>query len=61
MITDSQVPYNYVYTSVKRLEDKVDLGKLDTANNATYNSSTERKLLRCLLDTRTDLLKQITD
>jgi hypothetical protein len=35
---------HHVYTSVKRLEDKVDLGKLDTANDATYNSSTEGEL-----------------
>jgi len=52
---------HHVHTSVKRLEDKVDLGKLDTANGATYNSSTEGELPRCLPDTRTDLLQQITD
>jgi hypothetical protein len=48
-----------IHTSVKRLEDKVDLGKLDTAKDATYNSSTEGELPRCLPDTRTDLLEQI--
>jgi hypothetical protein len=50
-----------VHASVKKLEDKVVLGKLDTAKDATYNSSTEGELPRCLPDTRTDLLEQITD
>jgi hypothetical protein len=50
-----------VHTSVMRLEDKIDLGKLETANEATYNSSIEGELPRCLLETRTDLLEQITD
>jgi hypothetical protein len=42
-----------------RVENKVDLGKLETAKDATYNSSTEGGLSRCLPDTRTDLLEQI--
>jgi hypothetical protein len=50
-----------VHTSVKRLEDKVGLSNLHTAKDATYNSSTEGELPRCLPDTRTDLLEQITD
>jgi hypothetical protein len=33
-----------VYTSVMRLENKVDLSKLETAKEATYNSSTEGEL-----------------
>jgi hypothetical protein len=50
-----------VHTSVMRLEDKVDLSKLETAKEATYNSSTEGELPQCLPDTRTDLLEQIAD
>jgi hypothetical protein len=50
-----------VYTSVMRLEEKVDLGKLETAKEAMYNSSTEGELSQCLPDTRTDLLEQIFD
>jgi hypothetical protein len=50
-----------VHTSVVRLEDKVDLSKLETAKEATYNSSAEGDLPRCLLHTRTDLLEQIFD
>jgi hypothetical protein len=50
-----------VHASVMRLENKVDLGKLETAKDATYNSSTEGELPRCLPGTRTDLLEQITD
>jgi hypothetical protein len=50
-----------VHTSVMRLEDKVDLGKLETAKEATYNSSAEGELSRCLPVTRTDLLEQIFD
>jgi hypothetical protein len=50
-----------VHTSLIRLEDKVDLGKLETAKGATYNSSDEGELSRCLPDTRTDLLEQIFD
>lgn len=50
-----------VHTSLTRLEDKVDLSKLETAKGATYNSSAEGELPRCLPDTRTDLLAQIFD
>jgi hypothetical protein len=50
-----------VQTSLTRLEDKVDLSKLETAKEATYNSSAEGELPRCLPDTRTDLLEQIFD
>ncbi|GAB7334663.1 hypothetical protein MBLNU13_g06614t2 [Cladosporium sp. NU13] len=50
-----------IQTSVVRLEDKVDLRKLETAKEATYNSSTEGELSRCLPDTRTSLLEQIFD
>jgi len=50
-----------VHASVMRLENKVDLSKLETAKDATYNSSTEGELPLCLPDTRTDLLEQITD
>jgi hypothetical protein len=50
-----------VQTSLTRLEDKVDLSKLETAKEATYNSSAEGELPHCLPDTRTDLLKQIFD
>jgi len=50
-----------IYTSVMRLEDKIDLGKLETAKEATYNSSAEGELSKCLPDTRTDLLEQIFD
>jgi hypothetical protein len=52
---------HHVHTSVMRLEDKINLGNLETANEATYNSSTEGDLPRCLPDTRTDVLEQITD
>ena len=47
------------HITVMRLEDKVDLSKLETAKEATYNSSAEGELPRCLPDTRTNLLHQI--
>ena len=47
------------HTVVMRLEDKVDLSKLETANEATYNSSAEGELPQCLSGTRADILKQI--
>lgn len=47
------------HTIVMRLEDKVDLSKLETAKEATYNSSAEGELPQCLPGTRTDILKQI--
>jgi WD40 repeat protein len=49
------------HASVVRVQVKVDLGKLETANEATYNSSAEGELSRCLPDTRTDLLEQIAN
>jgi hypothetical protein len=49
-----------VHTSVMRLQEKVDLGKLEVARGAMYNSLTDGELSRCLPDTRTDLLKQIS-
>jgi len=52
---------HHLHTSVRRVEDKVDLGKLETAKEATYNSYADGELSRCLPDTRTDLLKQISN
>jgi hypothetical protein len=49
-----------VRTGVEKLQERVDLDKLETAEGATYNSWTEGELSRCLPDTRTDLLEQIT-
>jgi len=48
-----------VRTGVEKLQERVDLGKLETAEGATYNSWTEGELSQCLPDTRTDLLEQI--
>jgi hypothetical protein len=48
-----------VRTGVEKLQERVDLGELETAEGATYNSWTEGELSRCLPDTRTDLLEQI--
>jgi hypothetical protein len=48
-------------TGLLRLDVKVDLSKLETAKEATYNSSAEGELPHCLPDTRTDLLEQIFD
>jgi hypothetical protein len=50
-----------LHTSVRRVEDKVNLGNLETAKEATYNSYADGELSRCLPDTRTDLLEQIFD
>jgi hypothetical protein len=44
-----------------RLEEKIDLGKLETAKEAMYNSSTEGELPRCPPDTRTELLEQVAE
>lgn len=52
---------HHLHTSVRRVEDKVDLGKLETAKEATYNSYADGELSRCLPDTRTDLLEQISN
>lgn len=48
-------------TGLLRLDAKVDLSKLETAKEATYNSSAEGELPHCLPNTRTDLLQQIFD
>jgi hypothetical protein len=48
-----------VRIGVEKLQERVDLGKLETAKGATYDSLTEGELSRCLPDTRTDLLQQI--
>ena len=48
-----------IQTGLLRLDAKVDLSKLETAKEATYNSSTEGELPRCLSGTRTDLLREI--
>lgn len=50
-----------VQASVTRLQEKVDLGKLETAKEATWDSSTEGELSRCLEGTRTHLLGQVAD
>lgn len=50
-----------VHANVTKLHEKVDLSKLETAKEATYNSSSEGELPQCLPDTRTDLLQQIFD
>jgi hypothetical protein len=50
-----------LHASVLRIQEKIDLGKLRTAGEATYNSSAEGGLPRCLPNTRTDLLEQIAD
>jgi len=50
-----------VHASVLKVQEKVDLGKLRTAGEATHNSSAEGGLSRCLPNTRTDLLEQIAD
>lgn len=46
-------------TSLTKLHDKVDLAKLETARGATYDSSAEGDLPRCLQGTRTELLERI--
>jgi len=42
-----------------KLQDTADLGRLATAKGATYDSSAEGELPRCLLGTRTALLDDI--
>ncbi|KAM0718395.1 hypothetical protein Q7P37_005465 [Cladosporium fusiforme] len=44
-----------------KLHDNVDLAKLVTAREATYDSSAEGGLPRCLPGTRTDILRDIRD
>ncbi|KAK0263178.1 hypothetical protein LTR35_017571 [Friedmanniomyces endolithicus] len=46
-------------TSLTKLHDKVDLAKLETARGATYDSSAEGDLPRCLQGTQTELLERI--
>lgn len=48
-----------IQKTVLNLQDKIDLSKLKTAHEATYNSATEGELAECLPDTRTGLLEQI--
>ncbi|KAK0845389.1 hypothetical protein LTR03_007446 [Friedmanniomyces endolithicus] len=50
-----------IHGSLSRLQDKADLAKLITAAGATYDSSAEGELPRCLPGTRLELLKQIDD
>ncbi|KAK0277286.1 hypothetical protein LTR54_000799 [Friedmanniomyces endolithicus] len=50
-----------IHGSLSRLQDKADLAKLITAAGATYDSSAEGELPRCLPGTRIKLLKLIND
>ncbi|KAK1064327.1 hypothetical protein LTR74_008804 [Friedmanniomyces endolithicus] len=50
-----------IHGSLSRLQDKADLAKLITAAGATYDSSAEGELPRCLPGTRIELLKLIND
>lgn len=50
-----------VNASLARLHDKADLAKLVIAKGATYDSSTEGELARCLPGTRVELLELITN
>jgi len=52
---------HHLEAGLARLQDKVDLAKLVTASEATYDSYAEGGLPRCLPETRTDLLHQIFD
>jgi hypothetical protein len=52
---------HYLEAGLAKLQDKADLAKLVTAREATYDSSAEGGLPRCLPGTRTDLLRQIFD
>jgi hypothetical protein len=52
---------HHLEAGLAKLQDKADLAKLVTAREATYDSSTEGGLPRCLPGTRTDLLRQISD
>jgi hypothetical protein len=45
--------------SITKLQDKADLAKLITAREATYDSSAEGSLPRCLPGTRIELLRRI--
>jgi hypothetical protein len=48
-----------IHSSLVHLHDKVDLSGLITAKEATYDSSAEGGLSRCLPGTRTDILREI--
>lgn len=52
---------HHLEAGIARLQDTVDLAKLVTAGEATYDSSAEGGLPRCLPGTRTELLRQILD
>jgi len=52
---------HHLDAGLAKLQDKADLVKLVTAREATYDSSAEGGLARCLPGTRTDLLRQIAD
>ncbi|KAK0249913.1 hypothetical protein LTS09_014936 [Friedmanniomyces endolithicus] len=50
-----------IHGSLSRLQDKANLAKPITAAGATYDSSAEGELPRCLPGTRLELLEQIDD
>ncbi|KAK5689539.1 hypothetical protein LTR17_026240 [Elasticomyces elasticus] len=50
---------HHLEAGLTKLQDKADLAKLLTAREATYDSSAEGGLPRCLPGTRTDLLGEI--
>jgi len=52
---------HHLEVGLANLQDKADLAKLVTAREATYDSSAEGGLPKCLPGTRTDLLRQIFD
>ncbi|KAK3615199.1 hypothetical protein LTR56_026748 [Elasticomyces elasticus] len=51
---------HHLEAGLTKLQDKADLAKLLTAREATYDSSAEGGLPRCLPGTRTDLLREIS-
>ncbi|KAM0703990.1 hypothetical protein Q7P35_008996 [Cladosporium inversicolor] len=52
---------HHLEAGIAKLQDTADLAKLVTAREATYDSSAEGGLPRCLPGTRTELLCQIGD
>jgi len=48
-----------IQSMLTKVQDKVDLTRLEVAGDATYNSFAEGGLARCLPGTRTDILAQI--
>jgi hypothetical protein len=48
-----------IASSLSRVHEKIDLAKLMYAKDATYDSSTEGSLPRCLVGTRVELLRDI--